>query len=122
MTKILIVEDDNDIVAVLAIALKAKGYETECAYDGQQALDSTRNFKPDLILLDMMIPKIDGNTVNLRLKENPQTKDIPVIVVTGRGNLKELFDIREGVNVAGYLEKPVTIKQIISKIEEVLKK
>jgi len=120
--KIMIVEDDKDIVDVLTIALKSRGYETSVAYDGQQALEVIPKFKPDLVLLDLMIPKVDGNGVNLKLKESPETKDIPVIVVTGRGNLKELFNIREGVTVAGYLEKPVTIKLIVAKIEEILGK
>ncbi|OGS21890.1 MAG: hypothetical protein A3J83_04690 [Elusimicrobia bacterium RIFOXYA2_FULL_40_6] len=118
----MIVEDDKDIVDVLTIALKSRGYETSVAYDGQQALEVIPKFKPDLVLLDLMIPKVDGNGVNLKLKESPETKDIPVIVVTGRGNLKELFNIREGVTVAGYLEKPVTIKLIVAKIEEILGK
>lgn len=122
MPKIMIVEDDKDIVDVLTIALKSRGYETSVAYDGQQALEVIPKFKPDLVLLDLMIPKVDGNGVNLKLKESPETKDIPVIVVTGRGNLKELFNIREGVTVAGYLEKPVTIKLIVAKIEEILGK
>ncbi|OGS21184.1 MAG: hypothetical protein A2252_05240 [Elusimicrobia bacterium RIFOXYA2_FULL_39_19] len=122
MAKILIVEDDKDIVEVLSIALEKRGFEIAVAYDGQEALEKSVAQKPDLILLDLMIPKIDGHSVNIRLKENPETALIPVIVVTGRGNLKELLNIQEGVSVAGYFEKPVTIKLIIQKIEELIKK
>jgi CheY-like chemotaxis protein len=120
MTKILVVEDDEDIVEVMKIALEARGYEVSVALNGEEALDKGGKVKPDIILLDLMIPKIDGHNVNLKLKENPDTAGIPVIVITGKGNLKELLDLREGVTISGYLEKPVPIKVIVQKIEEVL--
>jgi len=114
--KILIVEDDQDIVDVLKMALTKAGYEVDYAFDGEEALNKVKSFKPDLILLDLMIPKIDGGTVNSKLKERPETANIPVIVITGKANLKELLNLKEGVNIAGYYEKPVKVKFLVEKI------
>ncbi len=120
--KILIVEDETDIVEILKMALIQAGYEVDCAYDGEEALNKVKTFKPDLILLDLMIPKIDGGSVNLKLKENPQTAHIPVIVVTGKGNLKEILHLEEGVTIAGYYEKPIKVKFLVEKINSFFKK
>ena len=117
--KILIVEDDVDIVEVIGIALQKEGYEIYKAYNGVVALNKLIT-KPDLILLDLMLPELDGNSVNLRLKENPDTKNIPVIVMTGKGQLKELFDLKEGANISAYLEKPFPIKVLIEKIKQII--
>jgi response regulator RpfG family c-di-GMP phosphodiesterase len=68
-----------------------------------------------------MMPKLDGYSVNLKLKENPETENIPVIVITGRGHLKELLQIRGDITVAAYLEKPFPLKVLVEKIKELLK-
>jgi len=116
--KILVVEDDMDIVEVISMALQKEGYEVYKAYNGIMALNQLST-KPDLILLDLMLPELDGNSVNLRLKENPDTKNIPVIIMTGKGQLKELLDLKEGVNVSAYLEKPFPIKVLLEKIKQI---
>jgi len=120
MAKILIAEDEKDIVFIIETALKKAGFETIIAYDGEETLKKAINEKPDLILLDIMMPKMDGFTVNTKLKENNETKDIPVIVCTARGGLKDLFSIEEKWKVDGYLEKPFVVKVLIDKIREVL--
>lgn len=118
--KILIVDDEHDIILILKMALQKAGYETDEAYDGLQALEKVGSFKPDLILLDIMMPKLDGNSVNLKLKENPETAKIPVIIITGRGQLKDLLELRKEVTIAAYLEKPFTVILLLEKIKEVL--
>ncbi|MDI6642090.1 MAG: response regulator, partial [Elusimicrobiota bacterium] len=95
MSKILIVEDDRDVTEVMKMAFEKKGYKVSAAYDGKQALEMIYENKPDLIVLDLMLPKINGHTVSLRLKENTATANIPVIVITGKGTLKELLSIQE---------------------------
>ena len=121
MSKILIIEDDKDVVSVLKMALEKEGYEVDYAYDGLEALEKIKE-KPDAIILDLMLPKVDGYSINIKLKENPQTKDIPVIVLTGKGYLKELMGIREEMKVQAYLEKPVPMKTILEKIKSCLTK
>ena len=119
--KIMIVDDEKDIVFVLKTALEKEGFATDEAYDGVQALERIKLNKPDLILLDIMMPKLDGHAVNLKLKENPETAGIPVIVITSKGHLKELLQIRDDLQVAAYMEKPFTVKVLIEKVREILK-
>lgn len=120
MKRILIAEDEKDILFIIGTALKSVGYEVISAYDGEETLSKTINEMPDLILLDIMMPKLDGFSVNVKLKENDKTKNIPVIVCTAKGGLKDLFNMKQKWNVNGYLEKPFVIKVLLSKVKEVL--
>ena len=120
--KILIVDDERDIVIILRLALEKEGFEVSEAYDGVEALQKVALDKPDIILLDIMMPKMDGHSVNLKLKENPETAKIPVIVITGRGQLKELIQAREEITIVAYLEKPFTVSILLEKIREALGK
>jgi len=118
--KILIVDDEHDIVVILKMALEKEGYEVVEAFDGVEALQKVKETNPDLILLDIMMPKMDGHSVNLKLKENPETAKIPVIVITGRGQLKELVQARKDIEIVAYLEKPFTVSMLLGKIKETL--
>ncbi len=118
--KILIVDDERDIVIILKLALEKDGYEVSEAYDGLEALEKVAANKPDIILLDIMMPRMDGHSVNIKLKENPVTSGIPVIVITGRGQLKELIQARQEMPIAAYLEKPFTVSMLLVKIKEAL--
>jgi CheY-like chemotaxis protein len=117
---ILVVDDEPDIVFVLTTALKKNGYITEEAFNGLEALEKIRTQAPDAIILDIMMPKMDGHSVNLELKKDPRTALIPVIIITGKGNFKELLDIKEGVNIAAYLEKPFPISLLLEKLSGIL--
>ncbi len=118
---ILIVDDEPDVVFVLKMALEKNGYKTLAASNGVEGLEKVRAFHPDAIILDLMMPKLDGHSVNLRLKEDPQTAQIPVIIVTGKGHLKELLDIREDLKVTAYLEKPFPVALLLEKLSEIFK-
>lgn len=103
MTRILLVDDSKFLRLATERALARAGYDVSSAYDGEQALDMARNQHPDLILLDMLLPKLPGPEVLKALKKDPQTADIPVVVFTGlsQKNASRLQD--EGA--FGYLEK-----------------
>jgi DNA-binding response OmpR family regulator len=116
--KILIADDEHDIVIILKLALEKEGYDVSTAYDGIQALEQVSSVKPDLILLDIMMPRMDGHSVNVKLKENSETSGIPVIIITGRGQLKELIQAGPEVPIAAYLEKPFTVSMLLQKIRE----
>ena len=118
--KILIVDDERDIVTIIKFALEKEGYEIGEAYDGLEALAKVNSCKPDLILLDIMMPKMDGHSVNLKLKERLETAGIPVIVITGKGQLKELIQSRQDLAISAYLEKPFTVATLIATIKEIL--
>ncbi|MEK7767958.1 MAG: response regulator [bacterium] len=117
---ILIVDDEPDVVTTLAYALEAAGYGVRRAFDGLQALESIAKEKPDAILLDLMMPNMDGHSVNIRLKSDPSTASIPVMVMTARAQLKELIEVRKDLQVAAYLEKPFRVKDLIAKLSEIV--
>ena len=117
---VLVVDDEPDIVFVLTTALQKHGYKTDTASNGKEALKKIRASMPDAVVMDIMMPKMDGGSVNIALKEDPRTASIPVVIITGKGHFRELLDIREGVNVAAYLEKPFPISLLIEKLRVIL--
>jgi DNA-binding response OmpR family regulator len=121
--KILIVDDEKDIVTVLKMALERKNFQVFEANDGLSAIDMIEKEKYDLIILDIMMPKFDGNSVNMRLKSKEETAKIPVIIITGRGNVKKsIAEIKKELNIEAYLEKPFAVSMLIEKINEIFSK
>lgn len=116
--KILVVDDEVDVVKVLKRRLEDQKFEVITAFDGDEGLEKTKTEKPDLIILDIMMPMIDGYTFVRELKANQDTAHIPVIVLTAKGNgLKELFQV-EGIR--DYVTKPYEIDQLMAKVSAYL--
>ena len=118
--RVLIADDNPTNVELLEVYLCECDYEIAVAVDGQDTLDKTESFKPDLILLDIMMPKLSGFEVCEKLKGNPKTKDIMILMVTA---LTELGDIERAV-MAGcddYLSKPVNKMELIKRAANMLK-
>lgn len=103
MTKILLVDDSKFLRLATERALERAGYDVTSATDGEQALQMARTFCPDLILLDMLLPKLPGPEVLKALKKDPKTADIPVVVFTGVSRKNASRPQRDGAY--GYLEK-----------------
>lgn len=103
--KILVVDDNPNIVKLLEYRLKANEYEVITAHDGEEALDKVRQMKPDLMILDVVIPKIDGYKVLSILRADEQYKDIPVVMLTAHGQAK---DVEKGLELGAvsYITKP----------------
>lgn len=118
MSKILVVDDERDVVELLKFLLEKDGYTVVTAYNGREALTVTNQNQPDLILLDVMMPEMDGYTVQTQLLDNPKTKDIPIIILTAKGQLRDVFAM--SANVKAYIEKPFDPKTLRSKIQESL--
>jgi two-component system, cell cycle response regulator DivK len=121
MAKILLVEDHQEIWDFLSRRLKRRGYEVDIAEDGQQGLDRARADKPDLILLDMNLPVIDGWTVAKELKGDETTKGMPIIALTAHAMAGD----REKALAAGcddYHPKPVDFSQLLNQIEALVPK
>ncbi len=118
--RLLLVEDEADLVEVVKIRLEANGYDVLTAIDGQQALDKARNQNPDLIILDLMLPKIDGYKVCRMLKFDEKYKHIPVIMFSARAQEADK-KLGEEVGADAYLVKPFEPEVLISKIKELLK-
>lgn len=117
--KILVADDSIVIVAMMKAALEKEGFEVITAYDGEEALQKIESEFPDLIILDIMMPKMDGYTVNLKLKEDEKTKDIPVIISTGKGQMREVFRMDEKSKIHSYLEKPFPLPVLVDTVKKV---
>ncbi len=118
--KILIADDNQANVELLEAYLVDIDCEVELAYDGQQALDKAAEFGPDLILLDVMMPKLSGFEVCERLKNDPKTSRIMILMVTA---LNELGDIERAVDAGtdDFLTKPVNKLELLKRVENMLK-
>ena len=121
MARILLVEDHQEIWDFLSRRLKRRGYEVEIAEDGQQGLDKARSDKPDLMLLDMNLPVMDGWTVAKTLKAEEATRGVRIIALTAHAMAGD----REKALAAGcddYHAKPIDFSQLLNQIEAVLGK
>ena len=117
---IMVVDDNQDLVEIVRLTLESKGFKVRCAYNGQELLDSLERQKADLILLDIMMPQMNGLAVLKRLKGNPDTASIPVILLTAKA-LEE--DVRVGYKLGGdeYITKPFTRTQLMTSINRHLR-
>ena len=114
---VLVVDDDPFALTLTKDVLVAAGYSIITAANGQLGLDAANAKKPDLILLDVMMPKMDGYTTLNMLKSNPSTKQIPVIMVTAVGyELNKTLAVNMGS--VDYITKPIDIKQLRSKVAQ----
>lgn len=119
--KILIVDDEQDIVETLKFMLEAQGYVCFCAYDGETGLNMAKEILPDLMILDVMMPKINGYKISRLLKYDNKYKEIPIIMVTARSQEDDkLIGQETGVNE--YITKPFELDEVISKVKEYLDK
>lgn len=119
--RILVVDDESQLVDMIKIRLEANGYDVITAYDGQAALDKARKEIPDLIILDLMMPKLDGYTVCRMLKFDAKYKKIPVIMLTARAQDKDK-ELGKEVGAEAYVTKPFEPADLLSKIKELLGK
>ncbi|MFH1359952.1 MAG: response regulator [Candidatus Omnitrophota bacterium] len=111
--KILIIDDDPTVVKLIKTRLEANGYGAIVAKDGREGLHQAKTHKPDLILLDVLMPDIDGYTLVKELKKDEELRTIPVIIITIKEQLQDLFK-QEGVK--DYLVKPINTQELLAKV------
>ena len=119
-SRILIADDNQPNVELLEAYLAEIDCDIAIAFDGQEALDKVASFQPDLILLDIMMPKLSGFEVCKQLKETPETRQIMILMVTA---LNELGDIERAVNAGtnDFISKPVTKLELLKRVENMLR-
>ncbi|NTV29467.1 MAG: response regulator [Candidatus Omnitrophica bacterium] len=117
MKKILVVDDDVNVVKLFQKRLESSGYAVISAADGEDGLRKVREVKPDLVLLDVMMPGMDGFSVVREIKSDPELKSIPVLIVTAKGDLGDIFRM-EGV--AGIFDKPLQGDEVFAKIRQLV--
>ena len=121
MKKILVVDDEPHIVKMTELRLKANGYEVITAHDGQQGLDKARSEKPDLIILDIVMPYMDGGDVARALAEDDSTKDIPIIFLTALiTKTEESLGIGITTGTHHIIAKPFEDEELLDKVKELL--
>ena len=117
--RILIVEDESDMAFAVRLQLEAAGFSVDVAVDGKEGLEKARRLKPDLIILDNMLPKMDGYRVCRMLKFDERYKHIPIIMLTARAQKNdEAVGFEVGVNA--YITKPFDPKALLSKIKNLI--
>lgn len=118
--KILVVDDEKDILSLLKYNLKAEGYDPISAMDGESALVKASEEKPDIILLDIMLPGKDGYEVIQQLRKSPETEHIPVIFLTAKDSeFDEVLGLELGAE--DYIVKPISIRKLMARIKKALK-
>jgi len=125
-TKILLVDDDKDFVEATTMVLESKPYEVVVAYNGDDGLAKARKEKPDLIILDIIMPVKDGFRAAEQLKKDPDLKNIPVIMLTSfseKGGDTSL-SVSQGfaLDAEDYVDKPVAPEELLKRVERLLKK
>ena len=117
--KILVVDDTPQNVKLLADLLGVKGYRVCTAANGEEALAQVAKEKPDLVLLDVMMPEVDGFTVCRKIKEDPKMKDLPVIFLTAKGGGEALAEGFESGAIM-YINKPFTANKLLTIVNTML--
>ena len=117
---IMIVDDDNDSRAMVKTILVNGGYQVEECASGPVALERLKSCDPALILLDVMMPEMSGYEVLERLRQDPKTQNIPVVMLTARSDSEDVFTAYKDYSVDYYITKPFTTRQLLSGIKLVL--
>ena len=114
--RILVVDDEPDIVKTVAKAIRRQGFDVVSAADGEEALERVKDSHPDLVILDIQMPKLDGIEVLQRIKGNPRTASLPVIMLTAKaGDEDMLKGYKYGANY--YIPKPFKIAEVLEGIK-----
>jgi len=117
--RVLVVEDDTEMVDLLRFNLQKAGFAIATAADGIEALKKVRSLAPDLILLDLMLPELDGFSVCEILRQDPDTASIPIIMLTALSNeLARMTGLASGAN--DYFSKPFSPRQLVSRVKDLL--
>jgi DNA-binding response OmpR family regulator len=117
--RVLIVDDEPNIVLSLEFLLRQQGYEVSVARDGEEALAAAEDWRPDLMVLDVMLPGLDGFEVCRRLRERPENAAMKILLLTARGReVERVRGLEEGADA--YVRKPFSTRQLMRTVAELL--
>ncbi len=120
-SRILLVDDEPDIVETVSFMLQSRNYQVSVASGGQEGIEKAREEHPDLLLLDIMMPDIDGYDVCMKLKGDADTKDIPIIMLTAKGESEAVLK-SHSIGADDYVVKPFSLPTLLSKLRKFLDK
>ena len=118
MAKILVIDDDQSIVTMLQFLLSKEGHTTCIARDGKTGLEMAHQERPDLIVLDVMMPEMDGFTVSGSLFKDPVMRRTPILILTAKGHSREIFELVP--NVSLYMDKPFEPEDFLKNVRKIL--
>jgi len=118
MAKILVVDDDSSIVEILQFLLIKEGHTVCVARNGKAGLEMAKNEHPDLMILDVMMPEMDGFSVSGELLKDPAGRRIPILILTAKGNMRGIFAMVP--NVSAYIDKPFEPDQLLEVVRQTL--
>ncbi len=121
MQRIVAIEDEADILEVVAYNLKREGFEVQCMRDGEAGLATIRRRQPDLVLLDLMLPGIDGLEICRQLKKDQFSKAIPIVMLTAKGEESDIV-LGLGMGADDYITKPFSPKELVARVKAVLRR
>ncbi len=113
--KILVIDDEKEIIDTISLMLKARDYSVIPALDGQEGLEKAKSENPDLILLDIMMPGMDGYNVCLKLKSTKETKNIPVVIISGKAE-RDAIVKSHSLGVSDFIVKPFNLPTLLGKV------
>lgn len=119
--KVLIIEDEEHISELIKYNLEASGYQVIAAYDGEEGLKAVFEHKPDLVILDLMLPKMDGISVCNKVRNNKETEDIPIIMLTAKSSETDKI-IGLEIGADDYITKPFSVRELQARIKTVLRR
>ena len=119
--RVLVIEDESDILELLRFNLKKEGYEVDTATDGERGVDFARTRAYDVVLLDLMLPGIDGLEVCRRLRSDPRSETLPVIMVTSKGEEADIL-VGLGIGADDYVTKPFSPGELAARVQAVLRR
>jgi phosphate regulon transcriptional regulator PhoB len=121
MTKILVIDDEKDIVELIAYNLEKEGFSVLKAYDGEEALRLVKEQRPDLLILDLMLPRISGLDVCKSIRNNPATANTPIIMLTAKADeIDKIVGLEMGAD--DYITKPFGIKELVARVRAMLRR
>ncbi len=121
MSEILVVDDDRDVAQSIELALRRRGFRVMLAYSGVDALKTLRRYRPDLVILDVLMPGMSGLEVCRRLRADTNTSSLPIIFLTARGQERDRIEgLRAGAD--DYLSKPFNLEELILRVKAVLRR
>lgn len=120
-SRILVIDDEQEVQELLTMILRIHGYEPALAKNGLEGVELAKSFNPDLILLDVLMPKIDGFRVQELLKQDPRTSGVPILFVTAKAEVDSAKRAISG-GAQGFIEKPFDVDILLQKIRDLLQR
>lgn len=118
---VLVIDDDENIIELIKLGLKYEGFQVESTSTGLDGLAAAQRLNPDLIILDLMLPEMDGLEVARRLRENPTTRDIPILMLTAKDEVRDrVAGLETGAD--DYLAKPFSFEELVARIHAILRR